>query len=380
MKIHIKAPIVHGLVWFKPTDLRIRDNEAIFHAHNESKHVFHTFIFDHNYFKPLPLNKLKLSSKRLLLLCESLIDLDESLRRLGSKLHFFTGPSEHVIKDIMDNLETSKLYFHEEIAFDENEIVSKTKSVLNESSHPYNSFWGGNTLYNPSDLTFPIDELAMFTEFRKSVEPFPCREPFETPLEFKLDSICDAFIQNSSNYLNISTYSSLELMNKLASILSEKFPSAYDDFFEGSPSVKMYKGGETSAWERLNYYVVNGEGKLSCYKETRNELIGIDYSSKLSIWLALGCITSRQIAAEVKRFTTRTNIDNESTKFMIFELLWRDYMKFYGLKYGVKLFALGGPQGQVGRNKHKWGKDIGKIEAWKNGRYLSLLDSICFFI
>jgi hypothetical protein len=65
---------------------------------------------------------------------------------------------------------------------------------------------------------------------------------------------------------------------------------------------------------------------------------------------------------------------------MIFELLWRDYMKFYGLKYGVKLFALGGPQGEIGRNKHKWGKDIGKIEAWKRGKYIIVFSiSYVFF-
>ena len=42
-------------------------------------------------------------------------------------------------------------------------------------------------------------------------------------------------------------------------------------------------GGETAAWERLHHYFWETE-KLGQYKETRNEMIGADYSSKFSAY------------------------------------------------------------------------------------------------
>ena len=52
------------------------------------------------------------------------------------------------------------------------------------------------------------------------------------------------------------------------------------------------KGGEDEAMNRLENYFFKLKG-LKNYKGTRNGLIGVDYSSKLSLWLAYGCISAR---------------------------------------------------------------------------------------
>jgi deoxyribodipyrimidine photo-lyase len=61
----------------------------------------------------------------------------------------------------------------------------------------------------------------------------------------------------------------------------------------------LFKGGESKAIERLNHYFFE-TNCISNYKETRNGLIGEDYSSKFSAWLALGCISPRFIYRELK--------------------------------------------------------------------------------
>lgn len=151
----------------------------------------------------------------------------------------------------------------------------------------------------------------------------------------------------------------------------------------------------------MDHYIKQGQirGRLCTYKETRNGLVGADYSSKLSPYMATGdyfctltCIystiyrfydtvdglshiisltlnlnywnhnaeliflysttgtvTARSIYAEVKAFEQQSGIANENTYWLIFELLWRDYMKFYGMKHGRDMFMLGGVQGEVGR-------------------------------
>lgn len=51
-------------------------------------------------------------------------------------------------------------------------------------------------------------------------------------------------------------------------------------------SVFPFPGGETSALERLKHYLWDTDN-ISRYKETRNGMIGSDYSTKLSPWFVV---------------------------------------------------------------------------------------------
>ena len=58
--------------------------------------------------------------------------------------------------------------------------------------------------------------------------------------------------------------------------------------FETHPnSAFPFEGGSRSGMQRIQYYFWE-TNKLSFYKQTRNGIMGIDYSSKLSSWLSLG--------------------------------------------------------------------------------------------
>jgi deoxyribodipyrimidine photo-lyase len=116
-------------------------------------------------------------------------------------------------------------------------------------------------------------------------------------------------------------------------------------------SAHPFPGGETEAHKRLDHII--SSGAASNYHSTRNGLLGEDFSTKLSAYLALGSITARQIHATLVSFEDGTNPqfastngysggENEGTKAIRFELLWRDYMHLCNRKFGPKLFALGG--------------------------------------
>lgn len=49
----------------------------------------------------------------------------------------------------------------------------------------------------------------------------------------------------------------------------------------------FFNGGETVALDRSHYYIWKSK-LIRTYKDTRNGLLGMDYSSKYSPWLALG--------------------------------------------------------------------------------------------
>lgn len=119
-------------------------------------------------------------------------------------------------------------------------------------------------------------------------------------------------------------------------------------------------------------------GEMTTYKDTRNGLLGADFSSKLSAWLALGCLTARQVHHEyLVPFEEGTpdseqwkgaqgygKGENKGTAAMRFELLWRDYFRLCTRKFGPRLFREGGFRDA---NDIKWSYDKQKLERWLEG-------------
>jgi hypothetical protein len=94
--------------------------------------------------------------------------------------------------------------------------------------------------------------------------------------------------------------------------------------------------------KELNYYFDDKKLALT-YFETRNELIGRDFSTKFSKYLSSGLLDVRYLYNKVKDFEEEYG-SNKSTYWIIFELLWReffywhyqDYGKYYFSKTGIK--------------------------------------------
>jgi deoxyribodipyrimidine photo-lyase len=130
----------------------------------------------------------------------------------------------------------------------------------------------------------------------------------------------------------------------------------------GDPRARFtYTGGSTAAHARLQTYFWDRD-RLRLYKETRNGMLDPDDSSRLSAWLALGCISPRTVYAEVKRYE-QERVRNESTYWLVFELLWRDYFRFILAKHGAKLFRPSGIQGIP----IPWQQDWPRFQAWCRG-------------
>jgi deoxyribodipyrimidine photo-lyase len=110
-----------------------------------------------------------------------------------------------------------------------------------------------------------------------------------------------------------------------------------------------YKNAYRGSVDFLNHYTICENGAQSYamdyfsdkkaleYKQTRNELMGNDFSTKFSVWLAHGLISARQIFTSLKNYE-ENNGANESTYWILFELLWRDYFRLLHFKYDRKLY------------------------------------------
>ena len=129
-------------------------------------------------------------------------------------------------------------------------------------------------------------------------------------------------------------------------------------------AVMSFSGGEDAGRARLQQWMFDGN-HLRNYFDVRNGLLGEAYSSKLSPWLANGCISARYVYFESKRYETERNIKNKSTYWITFELLCRDFFHLLCAKYGNSIFHLAGPK-RLGRSI-PWSRSEEGILRWKQG-------------
>lgn len=307
--------IKNALVWFK-TDLRIEDNEMLLKAIAQSEKILPVYCFDEAHFETTPYGFKKTGAFRAQFLLESLEDLDAQLRTLGSGLRIVMGKPEVEIPKLVQEYKAQKVFAKREVAFEEIQTEKRVRTELFKLRCELETF-STSTLYHAEDLPFSIKDIPdVFTNFRKKTEKdSEIRQPFSTPTKINSPEILP---------LELPTLEALGLSKTTID----------------SRAVLQFKGGESEALQRLNHYFFETQC-LSTYKETRNGMVGADYSSKFSPWLALGCISPRFIYAEILKYEKEFG-SNDSTYWLVFELLWRDFFRFMFKKYQTKFFLYEG--------------------------------------
>jgi deoxyribodipyrimidine photo-lyase len=326
------------VVWFK-TDLRLHDNETLIKAIAQSDAIVPVYCFDESQFVESEYGFKKTGSFRTQFLLESLTDLDKNLRELGSGLIVLKGKPEVEIPKVVARYKANKVVAKREVSYEERQTETLVQEALFKLKCELQTF-STSTLYHAEDLPFSIKDIPdVFTKFRKKTEKDAVIRPsFEAPVQIKSPEI--------------------ETLN-LPSIEDLGLPFLPID----SRAVLIFKGGESQAIARLNHYFFETKC-ISDYKETRNGLIGADYSSKFSPWLALGCISPRFIFRELQQYEEEFGA-NDSTYWLVFELLWRDYFRFMMKKHQSKWFEKAG----IKTNKIKLFNDnVQKLQNWIEGK------------
>jgi deoxyribodipyrimidine photo-lyase len=325
------------VVWFK-TDLRLHDNETLVKAIAQGDSIIPVYCFDEAHFNNSEYGFQKTGSFRAQFLLESLIDLDSNLRELGSGLLILKGNPEVEIPKIVSQYKANKVVAKREVAFEERQTESKVQEALFKLKCEFQTF-STSTLYHAEDLPFSIKDIPdVFTNFRKKTEKDAVIRPsFESTSSIKSPII---------EPIKLPTLEELGLtFTKI-----------------DSRTAIVFEGGESKAIQRLNHYFFESKC-ISNYKETRNGSIGADYSSKFSAWLALGCISPRFIYRELQKYESEFGA-NDSTYWLVFELLWRDYFRFMMKKHQSNFFKQLG----IKNNKLKLFSDnVQKLQDWIEG-------------
>ncbi len=334
------------LVWFR-NDLRLRDHEPLTKACQAAAAseggVVPVYISDPRFSGSTSFGFQRIGPHRRRFLDEALLDLRKSLRSVGSELLVFAGRTEDVLRNLAESADLENVWFQREFAPEEKRIERKVRRALglDVGCHVTRPA----TLFDPDELPFPVSAAPeVFTRFRKCVEQeVEVAPPLPAPV-------------------TVPALSS-ELRDKINAVQLKKISILGHDELEPDPrAVLRFEGGETTGLKRLDDYFWQRDC-LSKYKQTRNRMLGANYSSKFSAWLACGCLSARTIYHEVRRYE-QERVKNDSTDWLVFELLWREYFSLMMAKHGAKLFQVGGLRQQ----QLPWRTDWPSFNCWREGK------------
>ena len=329
------------ILWFRQ-DLRLHDNEALRDALLSGSEILPIYVFDERVFNGKTSFGFRKTDKfRAKFVIECVENLRQNLEKIGLGLVVRVGKPEEIIYDLAKEHKTSWIFCNRERTQEELDVQDALESNLWSIGQEIR-YSRGKMLYYTADLPFPVTHAPdTFSTFRKEVEKFvDVREPLSLP------NVLPHLVQ-------------IEDQGSIPSLEEFGFTQDEIEMSQNSP----FKGGEDAALARLRHYFWDTD-LVSTYKKTRNEMLGLDYSSKLSTWLSHGCISPKLIYSELKKYE-KERTKNDSTYWLFFELLWRDFFRLMGKKHGNSIFKKGGTKKEP---RNDLSDNLSLFKIWAEGR------------
>ncbi|CAE6430806.1 unnamed protein product [Rhizoctonia solani] len=407
-------------------DLRVSDNPILYAARDAPgiTHLLPLFVFDERQVELNGVSGFKEAQRpkdealtqaktricgfwrtgrhRACFLAQSVFDMKSQLKSVGSDLGIYLGRPEIIVPHLVNRLQErgdkiEGVWLQQESASEEIAVERRLSRALKRLQTVLHLDPGARTLVHASDLPFqmPSQLPDVFTAFRKRVEGLNekmVRQILPDPSkgEWKPFPALEPEISRMPVFLLPNDMTEDLLIEQLTvPLVTEPIPGDTNRdvaYYEVAGTAFPFKGGESAARQRLDYYFGGGGNEYNCpattYKETRNGLLGADYSTKFSPYLTFGCLSAREIAARCDDLEDRlreagklTDVARKNVYWIKFELLWRDYMFFVNIKYGNDLFK---PQGLLmavspGDAKARsywtqWENQDDSLRAWFEGR------------
>ena len=207
-------------------------------------------------------------------------------------------------------------------------------SALRASGVAAEAHWG-STLYHLQDLPFSLETMpANYGGFRERVQELAVRPSLAEPQEFK-----GLPVANRPDPGDIPSLAQLGLRTGAPAAGVEAMVQGLQDPLEG-----QLVGGEGQALARLRRYVAEtakaaGANRLKAQGMMASSPAGggstaTSFSTKISPWLAAGCLSPRRMYEDLRARGARAESDRKTPmNGLVFELLWRDFFRFITCKY-----------------------------------------------
>ncbi|MDM7860865.1 DASH family cryptochrome [Alteromonas sp. ASW11-36] len=331
MNNHVKR----GLMIFR-NDLRLNDSPTLSMLAQLCDELLCIRIISDSEQEANAFNLVSLGAHRYRFLLECLADLNTHLHEYEQSLVVLQGDPYTVIADLINKGHFSHVGMASDCGVYERELSVFVNKCCKQN-HARFIDDSAECLYQQSDLPFSLENMPdVFSPFRRKVEKYTePRKPIKIPNELPKQ----AAIPGELIPINVERALTSTTPNKVAQFI----------------------GGEKIAWQQVTYYF-DKTHYIQRYKDTRNGLDGWDFSSKLSAWLAHGCISAASVADALANYEAREH-QNESTYWLFFELLWRDFFHWQMYKQQHLMFVFSGIQNNFPNTLH----DRETFEKWCAG-------------
>ncbi|MEZ8614832.1 DASH family cryptochrome [Vibrio splendidus] len=243
---------------------------------------------------------------------QSIANLESNLVKLGQQVvmirsnHLEPDTTEQTLSQIIATQHVTHFFANAHCGYDERRLIH---SVHRRHPDLITCLPHHSTLIDSHELPFELSKVpSSFTKFRKLVEHLDVN---------RRETVISA-LPPAVRLASTSTISLFSSPNDESAVISD------------------YLGGEDAGLAHLENYFSH-DYALN-YKQTRNAFDGIVNSTKFSPWLALGCVSPKTIYRHLKQFETEHG-SNDSTYWIYFELLWREYFYWKCLSLGSSLFG-----------------------------------------
>lgn len=260
-------------------DLRVRDNPALSDGCASGESVVPLFVID-----DALVEGSFVGANRQRFLRESLLDLHESLTRLGGGLVVRRGAWVHEVLHVARAWGVTKIHVADDVSgFARNRLDrlerEATASGISVRRHP------GVTVVPPGAITPAGDHYKMFTPYHRRWVDVPWRPPVAVPVRVNLP----------------------EGVQIDVGLLRDGFPAG------GQPSPEVIDGGETAGLARLAAW---SRETLARYGEIHDDLEG-DATSRISAYLHFGCLSPTEVATVLR--------GRAGAAAFLRQLCWRDF-------------------------------------------------------
>eukprot|EP00933_Yihiella_yeosuensis_P023544 TRINITY_DN18348_c0_g1_i1.p1 TRINITY_DN18348_c0_g1~~TRINITY_DN18348_c0_g1_i1.p1 ORF type:complete len:553 (+),score=121.10 TRINITY_DN18348_c0_g1_i1:35-1660(+) len=356
--------------WLR-NDLRMHDSPVLHRAAELAKArnqpALPVYVLDPRQFQKSQYGAVKTGVFRALFLLQTLACLKRRLRKIGSDLLVVVGKPEDVLPPLLGK--GSVVVTQQEVTSEELSVDKRLQTSFKEEVE-WEYCWG-STLLHKDDLPFQKDlkdAPDVFTVFKNKAEPELAARVNEVPGSFKGEkksqsdmNVRPCFPDPAPGSLPLPELQKDELEFE-PTWKDLPYEEPQDPAWEHEGAAMKFEGGEDAALERLQFYL-HDSNLISTYFDTRNGMLGPNYSTKFSPWLANGSLSPRKVFEQVREYE-KTKIANKSTYWVLFELMWRDFFKFFGAKHGDAIFRLDG----VAVKPQNWIKNEKLFMLWVEGK------------
>ncbi|XP_055837387.1 cryptochrome-2 [Episyrphus balteatus] len=333
--------------WFRK-GLRIHDNPALVKAcelinQNSNYKLRPVFILD-----PAIRKWMRVGANRMRFLQESLLQLNENLQRINSRLYVVRGIPDQVFPKLLKSWNVKVLTFETDIEPYARKRDASVVKLCNEHNVEVAQF-SSHTIYNPEIvLRRNMGKPPLtYQKFLSLVEKLPVPEPASEPGKLPKSNQPSADEEETLNPKCYDPPSIAEVIERVQELGINKFP-----------------GGETEGLRRLDESLKNSSWVCSFEKPNTSPNSLEPSTTVLSPYLKFGCLSSLLFYKRLKKILEKNSKHSKPPVSLMGQLMWREF--YYTAGAAEPNFDR-----MIGNSiclQIPWEKNDEHLEAWAHGR------------